>query len=160
MGRQLLWRHTDRLFWRCFYGRFHHNGVANQGRFSMAVHRRCIYRSVLLRFRGRIEIYHSYGHTQTAVQKPVPHSCCAGVAAQTTPAQTVSWSIPISIVGWRGVYRYYKLCLFHIDLIKHAQNLVNVFSTIPHIDINPLKQLPLRLYLRDTKLLEMEFGSL
>ena len=26
---------------------------------------------------------------------PGPHSCWAAVAAQTTPAQTVSWSIPI-----------------------------------------------------------------
>ena len=76
MSRQLLWRHTDRLFWRCFYGRFHHNGVASQGRFSMAVHRWCIYRSVLLRFRGRIETDHTYGHTQMAVQRPVPLVLC------------------------------------------------------------------------------------
>ena len=40
--------------------------------FSMAAHRhdrREIYRGVLLRFRGRIEIDHSYGR---------PHLCCAG----------------------------------------------------------------------------------
>ena len=61
MSRLLLWRHTDRLFGRYFYGRFYHNGVASQGRFSLAVHRSCIFRSILLRFRGRIEIDHSYG---------------------------------------------------------------------------------------------------
>ena len=53
--------HTDPLFWRCFFGRFHHNGVLSQWRFSLAVHRRCIFRSVLLGFRGRIEIDHLYG---------------------------------------------------------------------------------------------------
>ena len=61
IGRWLLWRHTDRLFWRCICGRFHHNAVASQGRFSSAGHHRCIFGSVLLRFRGRIEIDHSYG---------------------------------------------------------------------------------------------------
>ena len=69
------------------------------GRFSMATHRldrRGIYRCVLLRFHGRIEIDHSYGlcchglccHSQHSTrgagrcgrkQRPAgrPHSCCA-----------------------------------------------------------------------------------
>ena len=125
MSRQLLWRHVDRLFWRCFYGRFHLKGVASQGRFSKAVHRRCIYCSVLLRFRGRIEIGHWYGQTQRPCRGRF-HSCCAGVAAQTTPAQTVSWSIPITIVGWRRVYHYYT-CLF-----RHFWQSINIqwFCTI------------------------------
>ena len=92
MSRWLLWRHTDQLFWRCFYGRFHHTGVVSQGRFSQAVHRRSIFCSVLLRFRGWIEIDHSNGLRCRGL-------CCqsgtALVAVQTTPAQTVSWSIPI-----------------------------------------------------------------
>ena len=50
--------------WCCFYGCFdHHNGIANQGHFSMATHRhylRWIYPCVLLRFHCRIEIDHSY----------------------------------------------------------------------------------------------------
>ena len=72
--------------WRC-----------QPGRFSMAAHRhdrRGIYRCVLLRFRGRIEIDHSYGlrcrglcchcrhSTRGAGRKRPrdgrPHSCCAG----------------------------------------------------------------------------------
>ena len=69
--------------WRC-----------QPGRFSMAAHRhdRCgIYRCVLLRFRGRIEIDHSYGlrcrglccHSRHSTRGAGrrdgrPHSCCAG----------------------------------------------------------------------------------
>ena len=75
--------------WRC-----------QPGRFSMAAHRhdrRGIYRCVLLRFRGRIEIDHSYGlhcrglcchswHStrgagRRGLKRPRngrPHSCCAG----------------------------------------------------------------------------------
>ena len=87
------------------------NGVGSQGRFSMAVHRCCIYRSVLLGFRGRIENDHSYGlrcrglccHLGTALmgRSVRLHDgwfqfCCAGVAAQANPVQTVSWPIPIT----------------------------------------------------------------
>ena len=43
------------------YGRFHQNGVASQERFNMTVQRSGIYRSALLRFRGRIEIGHLHG---------------------------------------------------------------------------------------------------
>ena len=75
--------------WRC-----------QPGRFSMAAHRhdrRGIYRCVLLRFRGRIEIDHSYGlrcrglcchsrhstrgagrHGRKRPRDGRPHSCCAG----------------------------------------------------------------------------------
>ena len=86
------------------------------GRFSMAAHRhgrREIYRCVLLRFRGRIEIDHSYGLRCHGLCCHCRHSTCGAgrrgrattgptravpaVAAQTTPAQTVSWSIPIII---------------------------------------------------------------
>ena len=91
--------------WRC-----------QPGRFSMAAYRhdrRGIYRCVLLRFRGRIEIDHSYslpcrglcchsrhstrgagrrGRATAGSTRAVPE-----VAAQTTPVQTVSWSIPIVI---------------------------------------------------------------
>ena len=76
--------------------------------------RRGIYRCVLLRFRGRIEIDHSYGlrcrglccHSRHSTRGPAgaaasgragrPTSAVPGVAAQTTTAQTVSWSIPIT----------------------------------------------------------------
>ena len=86
--------------WRC-----------QPGRFSMAAHRhdrRGIYRCVLLRFRGRIEIDHSYGlrcrglcchsrhSTRGAGATAGSTRAVPGVSAQTTPAQTVSWSIPIS----------------------------------------------------------------
>ena len=94
--------------WRC-----------QPGRFSMAAHRhdRCgIYRCVLLRFRGRIEIDHSYGlrwsglccHCRHSTRGAGRRAAASGratagptravpaVAAQTTPAQTVSWSIPIT----------------------------------------------------------------
>ena len=92
--------------WRC-----------QPGRFSMAAHRhdrRGIYRCVLLRFRGRIEIDHSYGlrcrglcchcrhSTRGAGRRSRatagPTRAVLAVAAQTTPAQTVSWSIPITLV--------------------------------------------------------------
>ena len=97
--------------WRC-----------QPGRFSMAAHRhdrRGIYRCVLLRFRGRIEIDHSYGlrcrglcchsrhstrgagrrdRTTAGSTRAVP-----GVSAQTIPAQTVPWSIPISYNGWLAI---------------------------------------------------------
>ena len=84
------------------------------GRFSMAAHRhdrRGIYRCVLLQFHGRIEIDHSYGlrchglcsHSQHSTRgagrsgrtTAGPTRAVPGVAAQTTPAPTVSWSIPI-----------------------------------------------------------------
>ena len=78
--------------------------------------RRGIYRCVLRRFRGRIEIDHSYGlhcrglccHSRHSTRGPAgrrgrkwprdgrPTRAVPGVAAQTTPAQTVSWSIPIT----------------------------------------------------------------
>ena len=77
--------------------------------------RRGIYRCVLHRFRGRIEIDHSYGLRCRGLccRFPAQHSWAGrrgrkrprdgrptravpGVAAQTTPAQTVSWSIPIT----------------------------------------------------------------
>ena len=89
--------------WRC-----------QPGRFSMAAHRhdrRGIYRCALLRFRGRIEIDHSYGLRCRGLCCHFRHStrgagrrgratagstrAVPGVSAQTTPAQTVSWSIPI-----------------------------------------------------------------
>ena len=71
------------------------------GRFSMAAHRhdrRGIYRCALLRFRGKIEIDHSYGLRCRGLCCHSRHSTRAvpGVSAQTTPAQTVSWSIPIT----------------------------------------------------------------
>ena len=82
--------------WRC-----------QPGRFSMAAHRhdrRGIYRCVLLRFSGRIEIDHLYGlpslgpaasgRATAGSTRAVP-----GVAAQTTPVQTVSWSIPITVAN-------------------------------------------------------------
>ena len=90
--------------WRC-----------QPGRFSMVAHfhdGRGIYRCVLLLFRGRIEIDHLYGlrcrglcchslHTtrgagQRGHATAGPTCAVPGVAAQTTPAQTVLWSIPIS----------------------------------------------------------------
>ena len=90
--------------WRC-----------QPGRFSMAAHRHdChgIYRCELLRFRGRIEIDHSYGlrwrglcchsrHSSRGAgrrgrKRPGHTRAVPWVAAQTTPAQTVSWSIPIT----------------------------------------------------------------
>ena len=85
------------------------------GRFSMAAHRhdrRGIYRCVLLPFRGRIEIDHSYGlrwsglccHSRHSTHGAArrgratagPTSAVPGVAAQASPVQTVSWSIPIT----------------------------------------------------------------
>ena len=42
-----------------FLWRFHHNGVTSQQCFSPAVRRHCIFRSVLFRFRGRMENYQS-----------------------------------------------------------------------------------------------------
>ena len=96
--------------WRC-----------QQWRFSMAAHRhdrRGIYRCVLLRFRGRIKIDHSCGlrcrglccHSRHSTRGAAgaaasgratagPTRAVPGVAAQTTKAQTVSWSIPITIFG-------------------------------------------------------------
>ena len=82
--------------WRC-----------QPGRFSMAAHRhdrRGIYRCLLLRFRGRIEIDHSYGlccrglgcHSRHSTCGAGPTRAVSGVAAQTTPAQTGSCSIPIT----------------------------------------------------------------
>ena len=83
--------------WRC-----------QPGRFSMAAHRhdrRGIYRCVLLRFRGRIEFDHSYGlswsglccHSWHSTRGASRRGCTTagstravlGVAAQTTPAQTI-----------------------------------------------------------------------
>ena len=85
------------------------------GRFSMAAYchdRRGIYRCVLLCFRGRIEIDHSYslrwsglcchswhsthGAGRRGRAKAGPTRAVPGVAAQTTPAQTVLLSIPIT----------------------------------------------------------------
>ena len=87
------------------------------GRFSMAAHRHDrggIYRCVLLHFRGRIEIDHSYGlrwsglccHSRHSTRgagrrghaTAGPTRAVPGVAAQTTPVQTVSSSIPITLV--------------------------------------------------------------
>ena len=92
---QLLWRHTDQLFWHCFYRHFDHNGIAIQERFSMAVHRGYISHSVLLSCHGRIGIDHSYGlrwsvcvatlpqhlwsqpvRPQVAAQRPAPLMLC------------------------------------------------------------------------------------
>ena len=70
----LLWRHIYLSFWCCCYRHFRQNGVANQGRFSMTVHRRCIYRNIFFRFRGRIEIDHSYGLCCRGL------CCCSGTA--------------------------------------------------------------------------------
>ena len=75
--------------------------------------RRGIYRCVLFRFRSRIEIDHSYGlrcrglccHSRHSTRGPAgrkrprdgrPTRAVPGVAAQSTPAQTVSWSISIA----------------------------------------------------------------
>ena len=94
--------------WRC-----------QPGCFSMATHRHDrhgIYHCVLLRFRGRIEIDHDTICTgvvcaatpSTALVMPATRAV-PGVAAQTTPAQTVSWSIPITIdvIEWFwNVYWY------------------------------------------------------
>ena len=58
--------------------------------------RRGIYRCVLLRFRGRIEIDSWAGRRgRKRPRDGRPTRAVPGVAAQTTPAQTVSWSIPI-----------------------------------------------------------------
>ena len=80
--------------------------------FSMAAHRHDrhgIYRCVLLRFRGSIEIDHSYSlrchglccHSRRSTRgagraTAGPTRAVPGVVAQTTPAQTLSWSIPIA----------------------------------------------------------------
>ena len=92
--------------WRC-----------QPGRLSMAAHRhdrRGIYRCVFLRFRGRIEIDHSYGlrchglscHSRHSTRGATagPTRAVPGVAAQTTPAQTVSWSIPMSSLPHLQLY--------------------------------------------------------
>ena len=98
--------HSDTVSqWRC-----------QPGRFSMAAHRhdrRGIYRCVFLRFLGRLEIDHSYGLRCHGLCSHSRHStrgtgrrgratvgltrAVPGVAAQTTPAQTVWWSNPIAI---------------------------------------------------------------
>ena len=70
---------------------------------------------IMFRFHGRIEIDHSYGlrcrglccHSRHSTHgagrrgraTAGPTRAVPGVAAQTTPAQTVSWSIPIFTIG-------------------------------------------------------------
>ena len=105
--------------WRC-----------QPGRFSMTTYRhdrRGICRCALLRFRGRIEIDLIYtfcfvepasaaasGRATAGSTRAVP-----GVSAQTTPAQTVSWSIPIP--------SSYSISVFPIDTWRiSSEILLNV----------------------------------
>ena len=107
-------------------GRFHHhNGVVSQGCFSMAAHRhdrRGIYRCVLLRFLGRIEIDHSYMVCAGVVCAATPGTALlgpAGAAAQ-QPAPLVlcrEWQHkPLQRRPYRGQFLYYTGGVSHLLL--------------------------------------------
>ena len=86
-----LW--TASSEWRCQPGTFQHGGSLSRYLSQCIASFSCYNRNWSL-IRSALSWGGQCGCKRTCDRRP--HSCCAGVAEQITPSQTVSWSIPIT----------------------------------------------------------------